>query len=94
MSNDSSFVGCSTDASLREKLNKIMSSDYFTTPPEMKAPVEVAAAAGTYGSFQVPPVHGPVVSVDAPVQVQGSTFQYEQVSSIFLFKPFIIYAFY
>lgn len=66
-----------TYASLREKLNKIMASDYFTTPPEMKAPVEVAAAAGTYGSFQVP-VHGPVVSVDAPVQVQGSTIQYEQ----------------
>lgn len=73
---------------MREKLNKIMASDYFITPPEMKAPVEVAAAAGTYGSFQVP-VHGPVVSVDAPVQVQGSTVQYEQVSSIFMFKPSI-----
>ena len=37
-----------------------MASDYFTTTPEMKAPVEVAAAAaaGNYASFQVPvPVH-------------------------------------
>ena len=57
-----------TYAGLREKLNKIMSSEYFTTTPEMKAPVEVAAAAaGNYGSFQVP-VHGSVVSVE----VEGS----------------------
>ncbi|KAJ1386172.1 DNA-polymerase III, clamp loader complex, gamma/delta/delta subunit, C-terminal [Sesbania bispinosa] len=61
-----------TYAGLREKLNKIMSSEYFTTTPEMKAPVEVvvAAAAGNYGSFQVP-VHGSVV----PVEVEGSDSQ-------------------
>lgn len=59
------------DAGLREKLNKIMSSEYFTTTPEMKAPVEVAAAAaGNYGSFQVP-VHGSVV----PVEMEGSDSQ-------------------
>ncbi|GMI70719.1 hypothetical protein HRI_000741200 [Hibiscus trionum] len=44
-------------AGLRERLKKIMDLDYFTTTPEMKAPVEVAAAAGvgvgTYTSFQV-----------------------------------------
>ncbi|CAN8291650.1 unnamed protein product [Cochlearia groenlandica] len=42
-------------AALKEKLKKIMASDYFTTSPEMKAPVEVAAAAaaGSYASFQV-----------------------------------------
>ena len=36
-----------------------MSSEYFTTTPEMKAPVEVdvAAAGGNYVSFHVP-VHG------------------------------------
>lgn len=39
------------DSVLKEKLAKIMSSPYFTTLPEMKAPVEVAAA-GNYGSFQ------------------------------------------
>lgn len=38
---------------LKEKLAKIMASPYFTTLPEMKAPVEVvAAAAGNFGSFQ------------------------------------------
>lgn len=42
------------DAELREKLNKIMASDYFTTTPEIKAPVEMAAAAGNYVPFQVP----------------------------------------
>ncbi|XP_004489967.1 uncharacterized protein [Cicer arietinum] len=73
-----------TYAGLREKLNKIMSSEYFTTTPEMKDTVEVAAAAGNYASFQVP-VHGSVVSVEgsdsqpeekdegtANFQVQGS----------------------
>ncbi|KAJ9709179.1 hypothetical protein PVL29_000913 [Vitis rotundifolia] len=64
-----------TYAGLREKLNKIMASDYFTTTPEMKAPVEVAAAAaaGNYVSFQVP-LHSSVV----PVQVEGSFAQYQQ----------------
>lgn len=52
-----------------------MSSEYFTTTPEMKAPVEVAAAAaGNYGSFQVP-VHGSEVSVE----VEGSDSQPEKV---------------
>ncbi|KAJ9187556.1 hypothetical protein P3X46_002998 [Hevea brasiliensis] len=65
-----------TYAQLRERLNKIMASDYFTTTPEMKAPVEVAAAAaaGNYASFQVP-VHRVPISV--PVQVEGSVEQYE-----------------
>ncbi|CAI9768022.1 unnamed protein product [Fraxinus pennsylvanica] len=62
-----------TYAGLREKLNKIMASDYFTTTPEMKGPIEVAAAAGNYTSFQVP-VHGSVV----PVQVEVSAAAYEQ----------------
>ncbi|XP_023537859.1 uncharacterized protein LOC111798762 [Cucurbita pepo subsp. pepo] len=44
-----------TYANLRERLHKIMASDYFTTTPEIKGPVEVAAvAAGNYSNFQVP----------------------------------------
>lgn len=35
---------------LREKLNKIMALDYFTMTPEMKLPVDVAAAVGKYNS--------------------------------------------
>ena len=56
-----------TYAGLREKLNKIMSSEYFITTPEIKATDEVAAAAasGSYQSFQVP-VHG-----TAPVEGEG-----------------------
>lgn len=57
------------DASLRERLNKIMASDYFTTTPEMKAPVEVAAA-GNYASFQQIPITG-------PTQVEGSVAQFQ-----------------
>lgn len=61
-----------TYASLRERLNKIMVSDYFTTTPEMKAPVDMAAAAssGNYAPFQVP--------VTSPVQVESEEPQYEQ----------------
>ena len=62
------------DAALRMKMNKIMASDYFTTTPEMKATVEMAAAAGNYTSFQVP-VNGSVVAESVPVQVDG---QYQQ----------------
>ncbi|KAF8088430.1 hypothetical protein N665_0543s0038 [Sinapis alba] len=41
-------------AALREKVKKIMGSNYFTITPEMVvAPVEAAVDAGNYGSFQV-----------------------------------------
>ncbi|GMN70994.1 hypothetical protein TIFTF001_053933 [Ficus carica] len=65
-----------TYSGLRERLDKIMSSDYFTTTPEMKAPVEVAAAAaaGNYAPFQVP-IHSSVSSV----QVEGSVSHLQQV---------------
>nr|XP_023883549.1 uncharacterized protein LOC111995835 isoform X1 [Quercus suber]XP_023883550.1 uncharacterized protein LOC111995835 isoform X2 [Quercus suber] len=56
-----------TYSALRERLNKIMASDYFTTSPEMKAPVEVAA--GNYASFQVP--------ITGPTQVEGSVAQFQ-----------------
>ncbi|PKA48355.1 hypothetical protein AXF42_Ash020447 [Apostasia shenzhenica] len=39
-----------TYASLREKLNKIRASDYYTTTPEMKAPIDVAAVVGKYNA--------------------------------------------
>lgn len=42
------------DVGLRERLNKILASDYFTATPEMKAPVDVAAAAGKYAPSQAP----------------------------------------
>lgn len=62
-------------AGLRERLHKIMASDYFTTTPEMKAPVEVAAAAaaGNYASFQQMPM-------TAPTQVEGSVTQFQQTA--------------
>ncbi|CAN1852541.1 hypothetical protein LINPERHAP1_LOCUS40688 [Linum perenne] len=49
-------------AGLREKLNKIMASDYFTTTPEIKASVDVAAAA----------------AVQVPVQVESQAVEYQQ----------------
>ncbi|CAA7395303.1 unnamed protein product [Spirodela intermedia] len=49
-----------TYAGLRERLNRILSSDYFTKAPEMKAPADVAVAVGKYqvqvsSSAGVPP---------------------------------------
>ncbi|CAI0379493.1 unnamed protein product [Linum tenue] len=63
-------------AGLRERLNKIMASDYFTTSPERKASAEVAAAAaaGNYVHFQVP-VHGMPIAV--PVQVESHSVDYQ-----------------
>ncbi|XP_022734363.1 uncharacterized protein LOC111287931 [Durio zibethinus] len=78
LSNSDQPIDANADVSyaeLRERLNKIMASDYITTTPEMKAPVEVAAAAGTYTSFQVP-VHAAPISM--PVQVEDSSGQYQQ----------------
>ncbi|XP_011086413.1 uncharacterized protein LOC105168156 [Sesamum indicum] len=67
-----------TYAGLREKLDKIMASDYFTTTPEIKAPVEVAAAVGNYTSFQVP-MHASVIPQDSfTLPVEGSAAEYEQ----------------
>ena len=40
---DFDFLCVVVDSALRERLNKIMASDYFTTSPKMKAPVEVVA---------------------------------------------------
>ncbi|XP_031403052.1 keratin, type I cytoskeletal 9-like [Punica granatum] len=62
-----------TYAALRERLNRIMASDYFTAMPEMKAPVEVAAAAsaGNYAPVQVP-VQGLEEPVTIPPQMEGS----------------------
>lgn len=54
---------------MREKLTKIMGSDYFTTTPEIKAPVDYAAA-GNYGSFQVP--------VDVQGQVEVPNVEHHQ----------------
>ncbi|KAL1550970.1 hypothetical protein AAHA92_18869 [Salvia divinorum] len=41
-----------TYTGLREKLNKIMASDFFTTTPQIIASVQVTAAVGNFTSFQ------------------------------------------
>lgn len=55
-----------------------MVSDYFTATPEMKAPVDMAAA-GNYVPFQVQ-VNSPSLQVtEVPVEEQGgSDAQHEQ----------------
>ncbi|PIA62450.1 hypothetical protein AQUCO_00200456v1 [Aquilegia coerulea] len=67
-----------TYAGLRERLDKILASDYFTTTPEMKAPVEVAAAAaGNYNSSHVP-VQGSSASSEVTVNTESDFANYEQ----------------
>lgn len=60
-----------TYAALRGRLNKILASDYFTTSPEMKAAVEVAAAAGNYAPSSHVPVQGSSVSSEVTVQTES-----------------------
>ncbi|KAF8399404.1 hypothetical protein HHK36_015268 [Tetracentron sinense] len=62
---------------LRERLKKILASDYFTTTPEMKAPVDVAAAAGKFA-----PVHESTLPSSVPVPVEGAFAHYQQEVAI------------
>ncbi|XP_026433922.1 uncharacterized protein LOC113331431 [Papaver somniferum] len=62
-----------TYAALRERLNKIMASDYYTTTPEMKAPVEVAAAAGKFVPCQIPVSESP-----EPNETENACQYYQQ----------------
>ncbi|KAH9606850.1 hypothetical protein KSS87_020258 [Heliosperma pusillum] len=68
-----------TYAALREKLNKIISSGYFIATPQMRGAGEVAAAAadGNFGLLHVPTQES-MVNVEVPVQVEGSTEQYQE----------------
>ncbi|KAL8161537.1 hypothetical protein V2J09_013026 [Rumex salicifolius] len=72
-----------TYAALREKLSKILSSDYYTTTPEMRGSVEMAAAAGvaSFGSFPVP-IHGSVIGVSMPGQAEDSTGKYQEEQNV------------
>lgn len=71
------FLGASVDAGLRQKLNKIMASDYFIATPEIKAPGEVVAVVGNYTSFQAP-LHGSYIpQVDFRVPMEGSATEFE-----------------
>ncbi|KAL5722538.1 hypothetical protein ACHQM5_006050 [Ranunculus cassubicifolius] len=63
-----------TYAALKERLNKILASDYYTTSPEMKATDEVAAAAA--GKYV--PVQGSSVSSEITVQTESDYAPYEQ----------------
>ncbi|KAL6543679.1 hypothetical protein OROGR_010176 [Orobanche gracilis] len=67
-----------TYSGLKEKLNKIMASDYFTTTPEIKAPVEVAAAGGNYISFQMPMQGSMVPPLNLTVPLEGSDVVYQR----------------
>ncbi|KAL3841024.1 hypothetical protein ACJIZ3_025615 [Penstemon smallii] len=69
-----------TYAGLKEKLNKIMASDYFITTPEIKAPVEVAAAAGNF-TFQMHEPVIPPVSATFPVESPASEYPQEEEES-------------
>lgn len=61
------------DAGLRSKLNKIMSSFYFTTEPVFRVEQTVAE----YESYQVP-VEETVLPVNATGQVESSVERYHE----------------
>ncbi|XP_026381410.1 uncharacterized protein LOC113276035 [Papaver somniferum] len=68
-----------TYSELRKRVSKILGSDYLTTTPEMKDPVEVVAAA-TAGNYTVPEMKAPVEVVAAATA--GSYTVPEEHSSV------------
>ncbi|XP_008807866.2 uncharacterized protein LOC103720099 isoform X2 [Phoenix dactylifera] len=67
-----------TYAGLKEKLNKIMASDYFTATPEMKAPVDVAAAVGKYSTTCQVQISEATTVASPAAQIEGSPAHYQQ----------------
>ncbi|XP_010933750.3 uncharacterized protein [Elaeis guineensis] len=67
-----------TYAGLRDKLDKIMASDYFTATPEMKAPVDVAAAVGKYSTTHQVQISEATTVASPVVQIEGSPAHYQQ----------------
>ncbi|GFP91590.1 hypothetical protein PHJA_001303000 [Phtheirospermum japonicum] len=68
-----------TYASLRELLNRIMASEYFTTTPEIRAPGDLAEVVGNYKLFRAPMLHRsalPPTCLHFPVE--GSSAELEQ----------------
>ncbi|CAN6298219.1 unnamed protein product [Urochloa humidicola] len=61
-----------TYAGVRAKLDKIMSSDYYTTQPEIRATEHLAASVGNYGAGGVQAQESMVVSPQAPEAVEES----------------------
>ncbi|MQM05978.1 hypothetical protein Taro_038795 [Colocasia esculenta] len=76
-----------TYAWLRERLSRILSSDYFTRTPEMKAPGDVAAAMGKFaaskvqlsGSAEAP---SPAVAEDLPSHFENEDDNVENSDTI------------
>ncbi|KAJ4816273.1 Glycine-rich family protein [Rhynchospora pubera] len=66
-------------AGLKEKLKKIISSDFFTATPEMKAPVEVAAAVGQLHISEDSTVPSEITEGD--ISTLDNKFQEEQENS-------------
>ncbi|CAL4918445.1 unnamed protein product [Urochloa decumbens] len=61
-----------TYAGVRAKLDKIMSSDYYTTQPDIRATEALAASVGNYGAGGVQVQESMVVSPQAPEEVEES----------------------
>ncbi|CAL4935307.1 unnamed protein product [Urochloa decumbens] len=61
-----------TYAGVRAKLEKIMSSDYYTTQPDIRATEHLAASVGNYGAGGVQVQESMVVSPQAPEEVEES----------------------
>ncbi|XP_078429866.1 glycine-rich protein [Wolffia australiana] len=73
-----------TYADLRERLNRILSSEYFTKAPELKAPADVAVAVGKFQA-QVSSISAPVSS--SPVSDTPPTSYQEKEESPEVFDP-------
>lgn len=55
-----------------------MASDYFTATPEMKAPVDVAAAVGKYSTTHQVQISEATTAASPAAQIEGSPAHYQQ----------------
>lgn len=60
------------DAGVREKLDKIMSLEYYTAQPDIRAAQAVAAAVESYGAGGMQAQESTVVSPQAPEAAEES----------------------
>jgi hypothetical protein len=80
------LISLAVDAAVREKLEKIMSLEYYTAQPDIRAAEAVAAAVEKYGAGGAQAQESRVVSPQAPETAEESpAVEEHKVKSYFLY---------
>jgi len=85
-------ISLSVDAGVRAKLERIMSSDYYTARTEIRATEDLAASVGSYGPGKAQ--ESTVVPPQAPEAAEESTtVEGNKVKSWMLYNSLINFCF-